>query len=309
MNGTFCHSSINYSTCIQALDRYRSILENSETRDPRIAANDEELGHVAEFQKGLDRIACIIAEEDPTDRAFNPLSISTPLEDELSDLQRLATDLPGFMQSRMEVFSRNARTEYHAWMSFSILLGAAALAMIGFLMMRFRDRIIRPLEILVEGSRQVAQGNHDYRIELNTDDEVAELADALNAMTSSFQTIKSDLNEQVQTTNQGSRTQRKNGQRRISRRWCRPRNQQSAGHDRLVGRIVGNRDCRTYCNRQRRRGEDGSTHDIEEMQKYLRRIQDEAFRCKGITAGLLDFSRMGDVEKTPDQPGPGRSNP
>jgi signal transduction histidine kinase len=34
------------------------------------------------------------------------------------------------------------------------------------------------------------------------------------------------------------------------------------------------------------------------MQKYLRRIQDEAFRCKGITAGLLDFSRMGDIKKT-----------
>jgi signal transduction histidine kinase len=33
------------------------------------------------------------------------------------------------------------------------------------------------------------------------------------------------------------------------------------------------------------------------MKKYLRRIQDEAFRCKGITAGLLDFSRMGDVKK------------
>ena len=34
------------------------------------------------------------------------------------------------------------------------------------------------------------------------------------------------------------------------------------------------------------------------MKKYLRRIQDEAFRCKGITAGLLDFSRMGDAIKS-----------
>ena len=39
--------------------------------------------------------------------------------------------------------------------------------------------------------------------------------------------------------------------------------------------------------------------EIEDMKKYLRRIQDEAFRCKGITAGLLDFSRMGDVKKVP----------
>jgi signal transduction histidine kinase len=39
--------------------------------------------------------------------------------------------------------------------------------------------------------------------------------------------------------------------------------------------------------------------DIEEMKKYLARIQEEAFRCKEITSGLLDFSRMGDVQKVP----------
>jgi signal transduction histidine kinase len=37
--------------------------------------------------------------------------------------------------------------------------------------------------------------------------------------------------------------------------------------------------------------------EVEVLRKYLRRIQDEAFRCKGITDGLLDYSRMGDVEK------------
>lgn len=34
------------------------------------------------------------------------------------------------------------------------------------------------------------------------------------------------------------------------------------------------------------------------MKKYLQRIQEEAFRCKGITSGLLDFARMGDPKKT-----------
>jgi signal transduction histidine kinase len=39
--------------------------------------------------------------------------------------------------------------------------------------------------------------------------------------------------------------------------------------------------------------------DREVVAKYLRRIQDEAFRCKGITERLLDFSRLGDVRKQP----------
>ena len=39
--------------------------------------------------------------------------------------------------------------------------------------------------------------------------------------------------------------------------------------------------------------------EIEVLRKYLRKIQDEAFRCKGITEKLLDYSRMGDVQKHP----------
>lgn len=39
--------------------------------------------------------------------------------------------------------------------------------------------------------------------------------------------------------------------------------------------------------------------DIKQMKKYLSMIQAEAFRCKEITASLLDFSRMGDPKKGP----------
>lgn len=48
---------------------------------------------------------------------------------------------------------------------------------------------------------------------------------------------------------------------------------------------------------------EGDAHEVEGspeiaiLKKYARRIQDEAFRCKGITERLLDFSRMGDIEK------------
>ena len=33
------------------------------------------------------------------------------------------------------------------------------------------------------------------------------------------------------------------------------------------------------------------------IRNYLRMIQNEAFRCKGITEKLLDFSRIGDVKR------------
>ena len=43
--------------------------------------------------------------------------------------------------------------------------------------------------------------------------------------------------------------------------------------------------------------EDPRRADVEVIRKYLRRIQDESFRVKGITDGLLDFSRLGGTAK------------
>ena len=101
------------------------------------------------------------------------------------------------MQQRMESFSEDARTEYRAWMTISGLAGLAAFGMTAFLISRFQCRIIKPLEKLVEGARHVTAGNYDFRIKLKSNDEITELADAMNATTESFQSIKSDLNQQV----------------------------------------------------------------------------------------------------------------
>ena len=281
----------------QALDRYRSILENSEIRDARIAENDEELSFVAEFRQGLDRITKIIDEKPHYDWVFKQSQIFNPLENELSNLQQLATDLPVFMQTRMEQFSQDARTEYHAWMTISVILGLMAVAIIGYMMLRFRDRITRPLESLVAGSRQVAAGNYDYRIELNTDDEVAELADALNAMTANFQAIKTDLNQQVQQrTKEVVRSEKLASVGFLAAGVAHEINNPLAtiawSAESLEMRLLDILESVGIP------AANSQSPDIVEMLKYLRRIQDEAFRCKGITAGLLDFSRMGDVKKT-----------
>src|SRR6185295_822066 len=50
----------------------------------------------------------------------------------------------------------------------------------------------------VKGSRRVAAGEFDYRIALQTHDEMSELADAMNEMTARFQAIRDDLDRQVQ---------------------------------------------------------------------------------------------------------------
>jgi signal transduction histidine kinase len=198
----------------------------------------------------------------------------------------------------MDSFAEDARTEYHAWMTFSVLLGCSAIVLIGLLMLRFRSRIIRPLETLVEGSRQVARGNYDYRIELNTDDEVAELGDALNAMTANFQEIKSDLNRQVQQrTKEVVRSEKMASVGFLAAGVAHEINNPLAS----IAWSAESLETRIFdiLNPPEGTAQETVDSEIADMKKYLRRIQDEAFRCKGITAGLLDFSRMGDVKKVP----------
>ena len=279
-----------------ALDNYEVQLTNSET-DPWIGEKQPELNFVVEFRSRLDEINRIVGGQDHNDRVFRANKIFTPLETELDELQKLAAQIPVFMQQRMQSFAERARTEYHTWMTLSVLLGVAAMATIFFIMSRFRKRIIHPLETLVEGSRQVANGNFDYRINMNSDDEVAELGDALNEMTANFQEIKSDLNRQVQQrTKEVVRSEKMASVGFLAAGVAHEINNPLA----TIAWSAESLESRIHDILNPAAGTDQATIDSEvaDMKKYLRRIQDEAFRCKGITAGLLDFSRMGDATKT-----------
>ncbi len=282
----------------KALDEYQHTLEDSDTVDRRIAVNDEELEMVVQFREGLKRISHLIDHPNKHDNTFERRSqIFSPLESELAKLQTMVTRLPIFMQDRMEAFSRSARSEFQAIVTASIGFGLFAFLTIGYLIWGFRKRIAQPLETLVAGSRQVAAGNFEYRIVLNSNDEVAELGDALNEMTSRFQAIKSDLNQQVQQrTKEVVRSEKMASVGFLAAGVAHEINNPLASiawsAESLEMRLT---DILAAAGVPT---QDHESPDVVEMLKYLRRIQDEAFRCKGITAGLLDFSRMGDVKKT-----------
>lgn len=57
--------------------------------------------------------------------------------------------------------------------------------------------IFQPIRALYEGTSRVAQGDYDYRVQLDQHDEMGELAEAFNKMTARFQEITDDLDRQV----------------------------------------------------------------------------------------------------------------
>ncbi len=142
--------------------------------------------------------------------------------------------------------------------------------------------------MLIKGSRIVAAGDFTYRIHLDSHDEMAELGAAMNDMTSRFCTIRDDLDHQVQVrTQQVVRSEQLASVGFLAAGVAHEINNPLASialcAESLEGRLS------EMC-------PDGSQH-TEVVQRYLKMIQTEAFRCKEITEKLLDFSRLGPAKR------------
>ena len=118
---------------------------------------------------------------------------------------------------------------------------------------------------------------------------MSELADAMNDMTARFQAIRDDLDRQVQLrTKQVVRSEQLASVGFLAAGVAHEINNPLASiamcAESLEGRLLGTVPPT-------------DSEQVEVVQRYLQMIQNEAFRCKGITERLLDFSRMGDVKR------------
>jgi signal transduction histidine kinase len=153
--------------------------------------------------------------------------------------------------------------------------------------------VFQPLRLLIMGSRKVAAGEFNYRIRLETHDEMSELAEAMNDMTARFQAIRDDLDRQVQLrTKQVVRSEQLASVGFLAAGVAHEINNPLASialcAESLEGRLA---DLLPPTDGQHADGQNAV------VRQYLRMIQDEAFRCKEITEKLLDFSRMGHVKR------------
>ena len=134
----------------------------------------------------------------------------------------------------------------------------------------FYGWIFYPIRDLEAGVSQVARGDFNHRIEVKSGDEMEALGEAFNHMTSRLRDLYTDRARQVNE-----------------------RSRQLVRSERLasVGFLAAG-----VAQKLTREQEPGV---LEDFAKYLKLIQDEAFRCKNITEKLLDFSRTGEKKREP----------
>ncbi|HVC93695.1 MAG TPA: ATP-binding protein [Pirellulales bacterium] len=265
-------------------DYRRQLAENPDRGG--ISDNAEEWNTVDEIEAQLARIKKN-ADRD-ADWAFLDTDLRSNLNTELNDLQKLTALLPMHLYRSIQDFSAEAKREYKTLLGLTWATSISTIAIFAVFLRLSLRWVFGPLRVLVDGSRRVAAGNFDYRIRLETNDEMSELAGAMNDMTSRFQAIRDDLDHQVrERTKQVVRGEQLASVGFLAAGVAHEINNPLASiamcAESLEGRM---RDALTA---------DGPEQKI--IFDYLRMIQNEAFRCKGITEKLLDFSRMGDVKR------------
>jgi signal transduction histidine kinase len=211
------------------------------------------------------------------------------LDAELERFQILAAELPSHLYKRMGGLAAEVRGQYRALIFGAWVGSISALAIFLLFLQLFYRWILAPLRILIAGSRRVAGGEFSHRIRLDSDDEMAELAEAMNSMTSRFQAIRDDLDRQVrERTKQVVRNEELASvgflAAGVAHEINNPLASIALGAESLESRT---RDMLNP---------DDPEHQV--ILQYLRMIQSEAFRCKEITEKLLDFSRIGEVKRS-----------
>jgi signal transduction histidine kinase len=286
----------------EAITKYKTVLSEIQQQAKH---NDFAFRHhvpvqIEALEKGLgeldQRLAAMqsLSAHDPSTPANQNdlLGTAHPIRRAIDALILNSDDLVESITNFLRLKIRESRRDYQH--SLILLLGSGVLAlvfMIGLLRFFYQGLVV-PIRSLELNVNRVAKGDFEHRIELNSGDEMQDFAAALNDMTTRLRDIYADLNQQVnERSRQLVRSERLAGVGFLAAGVAHEINNPLASIA-FCSEALERRVADLFDNNFRR-----DPQEREIIAKYLKMIQEEAFRCKEITQKLLAFSRSGELKR------------
>jgi two-component system, NtrC family, sensor kinase len=206
-------------------------------------------------------------------------------------LKGLSIDLINVSRDDVTILFDGSRSTFKKILLASVAAAALALVLTLTMLYYFRVWIFTPIRQIQAGVLRVHQGEFNKPIQLKSQDELEELANEFNSMTVRLRDIYQDLAQQVDARSK----QLVRSERLISVGFL------AAGVSHEINNPLASiAFCAEALERRVIDIAAKAPEEADVLAKYLRMIQQEAFRCKEITLKLLDFSRTGGQRETTD---------
>jgi signal transduction histidine kinase len=214
----------------------------------------------------------------------------------IEELETNANQLRNNIYDVQDANINESRDHYQTTLWIVVPASIVGLLVMTGLMLSFYAWVFHPIRDLQVGVGRVAHGDFSKTIELHSGDEMEELATAFNDMMTRLRDLYENLAQQVNDrSRQLVRSERLASVGFLAAGVAHEINNPLASiafcSEALESRLAG------LLRHLRAAGRDDDAAEV--FLRYLRMIQEEAFRCKKITERLLDFSQTGERRREP----------
>ena len=286
------------------LELCEASLQSEAGHDLHSAHSEDALANIEKLRQAFQALSKSLDDKNnkqPNQLSATMMPAASDLEVERNEYGKLrkqmdrieldAKDLCDWIDRDMHDRIDKSRSNYQITLYIVVPASIVGLLLVCGLLGSFYGWVFHPIRDLEAGVNRVAKGDFSHRIEVHSGDEMEDLGQAFNDMMQRLQDLYSDLARQV---NERSR-QLVRSERLASVGFL------AAG---VAHEINNPLASIAFCSEalEARLGEllrhlraTGRQEEEQEIfSKYLKMIQEEAFRCKNITERLLAFSRPGE---------------